>query len=53
MEKISKIKAIKLFFEADGGRKVTMEELKELNNEERREIGRMCADELGVELDNA
>lgn len=46
------IVAIKRFFEADPhGRKVEMAELKELSMEERDELGRLCADALGVEFE--
>ena len=48
MEKITRFAAIKRFFESDGGRKVTMEEMKQL--EERGELAGLAAQELGVEL---
>lgn len=49
-EKIGRVKAIKDFFEADGGRKVTTAELKELSNADRQELAELCAVELGREL---
>ena len=36
---ISNVKAIKNFFEADGGSKVSMKELKELSDADRVELG--------------
>ena len=43
---------IKRFFEAEPhGRKVTMQELKDLDTNDRQELGGMIADELGVELE--
>lgn len=50
MATISRIKAIMNFFEKDGGRKVTTLELKELNEEEKNELGRLCAQALGFDL---
>jgi hypothetical protein len=47
---MNRIKAIKTFFEMDGGRTVAMEELKKLNPVERHEIASLCAAALGVEL---
>lgn len=48
MEKISTIKAIKTFFESGTyGRKVTISELKQLTIEERQELGKLAAAELG------
>ena len=49
---MSNIEAIKTFFEKDGGRKVTMEELKTLTPFERSELAKLCAAQLGVELDS-
>lgn len=50
MEKISNVKAIKEFFEADGGAPVKMPELRELTPTERAELGRLCAEALGKEI---
>ena len=50
MEKMTRIKAIRTFFEADGGRKLAMSELKELTADDRKELGELAAKELGVEL---
>lgn len=50
MEKISNVKAIKEFFEANDGRPVTMSEMRELTPVERAELGRMCAEALGKEI---
>ncbi len=49
--RMSPVKAIRTFFEADGGRKVNMEELKTLPLEDRRELAALAAAQLGVELD--
>jgi hypothetical protein len=46
------IVAIKHYFEADPhGRKVTLDELKELSKVERRELGQMACDALGQPYD--
>lgn len=50
MEAMTRIKALKTFFEADGGRAVTREELVKLTKEERHELGNLAAKELGVEI---
>jgi hypothetical protein len=50
MEKISNVKAIKKFFEANDGRPVTMAEMRELSTAERAELGRLCAEALGMEI---
>jgi hypothetical protein len=50
MEKISNVKAIKEFFEADGGVPVTMAEMRALAPAERAELGRLCAEALGKEI---
>jgi hypothetical protein len=50
MEKISNVKAIKEFFESDGGAPVKMPELRELSPSERAELGRLCAEALGKEI---
>lgn len=42
--------AIKQFFEQGGGRKVTLDELKKLSNDERAQLGALAAAELGVEI---
>jgi hypothetical protein len=52
MEKTTNVKAIKEFFEADGGRKVTMSEMRELSTSERNELGQMCAEALGKEIES-
>ena len=49
-EKISKVIAIKRFFESNGGRKVGLEEFKQLTPEDRDELGPPAAKELGLEL---
>jgi len=51
MEKITKIKAIKEFFEADGGRPVTMNEMRELTADDRNELGVLAAKALGKGLE--
>jgi hypothetical protein len=50
MEQMSPVKAIKTFFEANGGREVKLAELKALSVEERLELGKLCVVELGVTL---
>jgi hypothetical protein len=40
------VSAIKKFFELDGGRKISMDELKAMSIEERHEIGQMAGREL-------
>ena len=47
---MSRIKAIKTFFEADGGKKLGMKELKDLTPDDKEELGILAAKELGVEL---
>lgn len=42
--------AIRTYFEANGGRKVGMDELKALNTDERKELAVLAAKELDVEL---
>jgi hypothetical protein len=49
---MTNIAAIKAFFEADGGRKIEMNEMRALTVEERAELAQMCAKALGVELDS-
>lgn len=51
--KMTPMKAIRTFFEADGGRKVGMDELKALPKADRDEIAPLCAQALGVELEAA
>jgi len=50
MEKMTRIKAIKTFFEASGGRKVSMQEMKKLTDEDKDELGKLACNELGAEL---
>ena len=45
---MTNIKAIKTFFEADGGKKIEMAECKALSKEERNELGAMCCEALGA-----
>ncbi len=42
--------AIKTFFEKEGGRRVTFQEINALSREEREELGSLAAAELGVEI---
>ena len=51
MEKMSPVKAIKTFFEAGGRAKVTLKELQSFTAEERVELGKLAAAELGVEIE--
>ncbi len=51
MEKMNRMKAIRTFFESDGGRKVSMDEMKALTVEDRKELAELAAKELGVELE--
>lgn len=44
---VSNVQAIKEFFEANGGRKVSMDEMKALSNDARRELGQLAAAALG------
>ena len=48
---MGRIKAIKEFFQQDGGRKVTMEELKELTTEDRDELCKEITKETGWEIE--
>ena len=50
MEQISPVKAIREFFEADGGRKLAVRELKDLPRDDRLELAEMCAEALGKDL---
>ena len=47
---VTATQAIKKFFEADGGRRLSMEELKALTHEERQELGELSAKALGEEF---
>ena len=47
---MTSIQAIKTFFEADGGKRVTMDELKKVPKDDRAELAELAAVELGVEL---
>lgn len=47
---MTNIDAIKGFFEKDGGRTVSMAELKALSKEERTELAILCGAALGVEV---
>lgn len=49
METISPVQAIKRYF-ADDPRPVSLAELKELSQEDRKELGALAAKELGLEL---
>lgn len=40
------VTAIKKFFELNGGRKISMDELKALSIDERNELGKLCAEAL-------
>ena len=51
METMTPIKAIRVYFEADNGRKVTMDEIKALSSGERMALAILAAKELSVELD--
>ena len=44
---MSPIKAIKTFFEKDGGRVVGIDEVKALTSEDRAELGRLACEALG------
>jgi len=50
MDTMTSVKAIKTFFELDGGAKVAVAEMKELSAEDRKELGLLCAAELKVEV---
>jgi hypothetical protein len=49
METISRTKAIMEYF-SKNSRKVTLAELKELSEEDRKELGELAAKELGKEI---
>ncbi len=46
MPELTNISALKLFFEADGGRKISMDEFKELTPDERQYLGDLCREAL-------
>ena len=46
-KQMKNVEAIKTYLEPP---KITIQELKELSKEERLEIGKLCAKELGVEI---
>ena len=48
---MKELTAIRTFFEDDGGRNVTVQELKALTNEERHELAVLAAEVFGEELD--
>lgn len=50
-ESMSRIAAIRKYFERDGGRKLSMDELRMLTTQDRHELGQLAARELGVTLD--
>jgi len=50
VEKPTSVQVLKMFFEADGGRPLTVNEFKELSTAERRELAEMAAKALGIEL---
>ena len=47
---MTRVAAIRTYFEKDGGRKVNFSEIKELTAEDREELATAAARELGVEL---
>lgn len=47
------IETLKKYFERDGGRKLTMDELKDLKPSERRELAELAAVELGIPLEKS
>ena len=50
MEQMTSVRAIRAFFEKDGGRRMALAELQALTLEERQELAALCAKELGVEI---
>jgi hypothetical protein len=50
MESMTNAAAIKTFFEKDGGRKITMQELKDCSPADRQELGKLAAEQLGVTI---
>ncbi len=51
-ETLNNVQAIRMYFAKDGGREVTLAEMKELTREDRAELGALAAKELGVEIAN-
>ncbi len=51
MEKLNKVAAIKRYFESDGGRPITLSEMRALTGPDRDELGAACAKALGCELE--
>jgi hypothetical protein len=51
MEKTTRVGAIRRYF-GEGSRPVSMDELKALSHDEREELGRGAAKELGMELED-
>ena len=49
-EEITSVVAIKRYFEGDNGQKVEFSELKGLGKGSLRELGELCAEELGCTL---
>lgn len=47
---MTRVQALQVFFAADGGRPLTVTELKELTSEERSELALLAAKALGIEL---
>lgn len=47
METVTNAAAIKTYFEADGGRKLTMAEFRALSDADKKELGALCAAALG------
>lgn len=52
MEAPTNAAAIKAFFQSNGGRKVTMEEFKQLSKGEREELGQLAAEALSITSTN-
>ena len=50
MEQVSRVVAIKKYFEQGEGERVTMNELSKLTIEDREELATLAAVELGVEI---
>ena len=56
MEQMTRLNALRTFFHRtdqfapEGGRKIEMQELKDLTKAERDELGELAAKELGVEI---
>lgn len=47
---MTRVQAIRMYFEMDGGRKITLQEMKNLSIEERKELGALCLAALGETL---